>query len=199
VKAKHLYFVLIGCCCIAIVALLGIGYGANRLLSQQANKLSKLRANTAVETMQETTLVQDKKEIAKYTELNTIAESIVPQDKDQAEAVGQIVNLAGASGISKLSSITFLTSTLGVTTTGAAKPGLTQLTPVEGLTGVYYFPITIAQDSTDPVSYSDFLSFLQKIEQNRRTAEVTSITVSPSVSNPNQVSFTLVVNEFIKP
>lgn len=198
-KAKRLYYILVAACVLMVGTLFGVGYGANRLLSQQATKLSKLRADSAAASQQQSSIVKDKQDIAKYSELNTIAESVVPQDKDQAEAVREIVNLASASGISSLSSITFPTSTLGATGTGATTTNLTQLTPVKGIPGVFNLQITISQAATNTVPYNDFLSFLGGLEQNRRTAEVDSITVQPDPKTLGYVSFTLVVNEFIKP
>jgi len=198
-KAKQLYFVLLACCCVAVIALFGVGYEANQLLSQQASKLSKLRADSQAASMQQTSILEDKRDITKYSELNTIAESVVPQDKDQAQAVQEIVNIANANGINNLSAINFPTSTLGITTSGAPKPGFTQLIPVTGISGVYNFQITITQDATDSVPYSDFLNFLTGLENNRRTAEVTSINVTPDIEHSGNVSFTLIVDEFIKP
>ncbi|HUB93227.1 MAG TPA: hypothetical protein VMB52_01875 [Verrucomicrobiae bacterium] len=199
-KAKQLYFVLVGCCCLAFAAFIGVGLGANKLLGQQANKLAALRAQSAAVQSEQISLAEDKRDITKYGDLNTIAASVVPQDKNQAQAVQQIVNIAAASGIGKLSSITFPASTLGTTTAGAsAKPGFTQLTPVKGISGVYNLAITITQTSDDSVPYTSFLSFLSGLEQNRRTAEVTSISVTPDAKNPSNVAFTLVINEFVKP
>jgi hypothetical protein len=203
-KAKQLYYVLLAGCCLTIAAFFGVGFLADKMLAGQASKLSALRAlNNTAET-QQASLIKDKKDIAKYSSLNTIAASIVPQDKDQAEAVRQIVNIATANGISQLSSITFPASTLGATT-GAAKASastpnnLTQLTPVPGINGVYNLAITITQSANTPVPYTDFINFLSGLEKNRRTAQVTSVTLQPDAKNPNNVSFTLVINEFIKP
>lgn len=198
-KAKQLYFLLIGCGFLAACAFFAVAFGADKLLGQQANKLSTLRALSDAAQAQQNSLLQDKKDIAKYSDLNTIAASIVPQDKDQAQAVQQIVDIAAASGIAKLSSITFPASTLGVTGAGSSKPNLTQLTPVQGIGGIYNLTITITQSASDTVPYNNFLSFLSGLEKNRRTAEVTSVTVQPDPKNPGQVSFTLIINEFIKP
>ncbi|HEY4160514.1 MAG TPA: hypothetical protein VGM08_00450 [Candidatus Saccharimonadales bacterium] len=197
-KAKQLYYVLAGCCALLVLALFGIGYEANKVLGAQATKLSKLRADSEVASSQQAFVLQDKKDIQKYSELNTIAESVVPQDKDQAQAVRQIVNLASANHI-QLSSVTFPASTLGAITTNTAQTKLTQLVPVVGITGVYNLAITITQDTGNTVPYNDFLSFLSGLEQNRRTAQVTSITVQPDPKQPNNVSFTLTVSEFIRP
>jgi len=199
-KAKQLNYILIGIVVLLAAALLGIGYATNNILGGQADKLSKLKADSNALDAQQTTLAKNKQDIAKYSELNTIAQTIVPQDKDQAEAIREIVNLAAASGIGKLSSITFPASTLGAIATGPiTNPNLTQLTPVAGIVGVYELPITIVQDQTARVPYDRFITFLSKIEQNRRTAQVGSISVQPDANNPNNVAFTLVINEFIKP
>ena len=192
-KAKQLYYVLTGCCVLLLLGLCGIGFGADKLLGGQATKLSKLRADGEVASSQQTSLLQDKKDIQKYSELNTIAESIVPQDKDQAQAVRQIVNIASANNI-RLTSITFPASTLGNTASGSAKPNLTQLSTVAGINGVYNLNITISQGASDTVPYNNFLSFLSGLEQNRRTAQVTSISVQPDPAAPNNVSFTLTVS-----
>jgi hypothetical protein len=98
-----------------------------------------------------------------------------------------------------LSSITFPTSTLGSISAGASNPNLTQLLPVAGISGVYELQITITQDSSSRIPYSQFITFLSKLEQNRRTAQVSSITVQPDAQHPNNVAFTLIINEFIKP
>lgn len=199
-KAKQLYFVLIAALSLLLAGFFGTAYGANKFMGNQANKLSTLRAVSASRDDLQASLIKNKQDIIKYSDLNTIAESIVPQDKDQAEAVREIVNLAAQSGISKLSSITFPSSTLGGGTgTKTTNSDLTQLTPVKGMHGVYQLQITITQASTDEVSYNQFITFLKKLEQNRRTAQVGSISVQPDPQAPGQVAFTLVINEYIKP
>lgn len=148
---------------------------------------------------QQVQLTKVKKDIATYSELNTIAKSVVPQDKDQAEAVREIVNLAAQSGIPKLSSIAFPPSTLGGGAATKKTGALTQVTPVKGIPGVYDLQITVTQANTDLVPYGNFIAFLSRLEQNRRTAQVSSINVQPDQKSPGKISFTLVIDEFIKP
>ncbi len=199
-KAKQLYLVLSVSLVLMFGSFLGVAYGANKLMSSRATKLAKLRGDSAALDALQTSLIKNKQDVAKYSDLNTIAETIVPQDKDQAEAVREIVNLASQSGIPKLSSITFPTSSLGtIAPTVKANPNLTQLTPVKGMAGVYQLQLTITVASADEVTYGQFLAFLDKLEQNRRTAQVSGITVSPDPKSPAKVAFTLVINEFIKP
>lgn len=197
-KAKQLYFVLLAVTTLLILGFLGVGYGANKIMSSRASELSKLRADSASLDELQSSIVKNKQDIAKYTDLNQIAKAIVPQDKDQSVAVREIVNLATQSGISKLTSITFPTSTLGAVG-AASNPDLTQLTPVTGISGVYELKITITQATTDSVPYSQFITFLSKLEQNRRTAQVNGITITPDTSNPGRVAFTLDLKQFIKP
>lgn len=208
-SARKLYFVLVGA-----LVLLGIGvfvatYEVDAMLQRKSHQLVSLQAKSEALSQQQAQLIKDKKDIAKYKPLNDIAKTIVPQDKDQAEAVREIVNLAAANGISRLSSVTFPTSTLGGSTaTGATAPtktptapkgNLTQLLPVPGIGGVYTLQITIQQNTDSLVPYSRFIGFLRSLEQNRRTAQVSSITVLPDAKNPNLVAFTLIIEEYIKP
>ena len=200
-NSKRLYFLLIAALVLVSASVFGITYFANTMLASRAQKLTSLKTQAANLESQQTELNKNKKDIEKYAALNKVAETIVPQDKDQAEAVREIVNLADASGISQLSSITFPASTLGAPLAGTKRlaNGLTQVTPVAGIPGVYDLQITITQDSTSRVDYSKFITFLGKLENNRRTAQVSNISVQPDARDPSKVAFTLVIDEFLKP
>jgi hypothetical protein len=195
-NSKRLYFLLLSGFVLLVLVTAGVAYGANTLLASQSKKLAEAKATNQALDNQSAQLKKNKNDILKYGELNKIAQTIVPQDKDQAEAIREITNLAQESGIGQLSSITFPASTLGTT---AAGNKITQVTPVKGIPGVYDLQITVTQDSSRKVSYDTFITFLSKLEQNRRTAQVSSITVQPDSNDPSQVAFTLVLDEFIKP
>jgi len=197
-NAKQLYFVLIAALILLFGGFFGIAYGANKLLGSQANKLSDQRAISDALSNQQTELTKNKADLVKYKDLNQIAKSVVPQDKDTAEAVREIVSIASQSGVPELSSITFPASTLG-SKAGAKGSPLTQLTPVKGISGVYDLKITITQDVESKTTYDAFLTFLRNLEQNRRTAQVSSITVQPSTQTKGVVGFVLVIDEYIKP
>ena len=197
-NSKILNYILIAVTVLLSLGLIFSADAANSILKSRSKELLAAKNNNLTTVQQQMQLAMDKKTIAKYSELNSIAETVVPQDKDQAEAVREIVNLAGASGISQLSSISFPPSVLGGTSIKSSS-GLTQVTPVPGVPGVYALQITISQSPNSPVPYSSLTSFLTKLEQNRRTAQVSSISIEPDSKTPNNVSFTLVINEFIKP
>lgn len=218
-SSKQVHKLLTGVLVCLLICLLGGAYGANKLLGTQSNKLVALKSKNQALQQEQINLDLAKKDIKTYGELNKIAEAVVPQDKDQAEAVREIVNISAANGV-VLSSITFPASTLGNLPTGgvpSASSGtasgtsgaasasgntkantLSQLTPVPSIPGVYQLPITIKSDTDHPVLYASFINFLSDMEHNRRTSQVQSIELQPS-SNPDLVNFTLILNEYIKP
>jgi hypothetical protein len=214
-NVKRLYFGLIGLICILFIALVGGTYAANNLLSQKADHLTTLKAKDQALAQQQIQLEQAKRDIKKYTSLQAIAHAVVPEDKDQAEAVRELVNIAGTNGVT-LGSITFPISTLGTTTTGSSATAtattpapvpssnspankLSQLVAVTGLPGVYQLTITVASDPQHPASYAQVINFLGGLEQDRRTAQVNSLSLQPVPDNPKLLNFTLTLNEYIKP
>lgn len=201
-NAKRLYFSLVGAIVLLAAGLIGGAYGINSMLVNQSNKLATLKANINALDQQQTALAKDKQDIEKYSSLSQIAQSIVPQDKNQAEALQEINSIAVADHIA-LGSITFPQSDLKANAKGTAPTGaqlkLSQLTPVKGIPGVYDLQITVAGDTNSPVTYNQFINFLTQLENNRRTAQVSSIAINPAASNNNLLTFTLIINEYIKP
>ncbi len=216
---KRLYFSLIGVLCLLGVGFLISALSINSMLTTRATQLTSLKAKEQALEQEQLGLAQAQKNLPEYTELQKIARAVVPEDKDQAEAIRQIVNIAAANGIS-LSAINFPASSLGSTGAGAAAGStsasptpvtigqvkinpntgkLSQLQPVKNIPGVYVLQLTVQSDPNRPVSYDAFINFLQALERNRRTAQITSITLQPKPDNPGRLSFTLTVNEYIKP
>lgn len=209
-NSKKTYIFLVACIILLVAAILGGTYQANIMLQKKAENLTTVKAASDSLDLQQAQLIKNKKDAVTYKDLNDIAKHIVPQDKDQAEAVREIVRIASESKIPRLSSISFPTSTLGAkalpgatgtttTPTPSLNNNLSQLTAVKEVPGVYDLKITISQSEKDPVTYPVLITFLQKLEQNRRTAQVNSITITPSTLNPSLISFTLIIDEYIKP
>ncbi len=213
-NSRRLYIVLLAVIGLLFIGLLAGTYGANKLLSSQANELISLKAKSHALDQERLSLAKAKKSIRKYADLEKIAKSVVPQDKNQAVAVREIANIAATNNV-KLSSITFPASTLGANvkpTAGASAStpspaaginskasALSQLQPVKSIPGVYQLLITITGDPNQPVQYDKFINFLSNLEHNRRTAQVSTITLQPNANNHNFLSFTLTLNEYIKP
>jgi len=196
-SSKRLYQLLVGGIVLLALGLLVGAYLLNSLLQKQSQTLSEQRQQLAVLDGRETALKRAKADVEKYQDLGKIAKTIVPQDKSQAQTIGEIVKLADANGV-KLSSFSFPTSTLG-SKPGAANTSLSQLEKIAGIPGVYSLQIIVQSDASTLIPYNNFISFLQALEQNRRTAQVSTITVTPNSTNPSLISFSLTLQEYIKP
>lgn len=183
-----------------IIAVIVLG---NSILQDQSRQLVDLKLENAVLEQQQTGLIKAKSDIAKYSNLEEITQNIVPQDKDQARAVREIVSLAAQSGIA-LKSFIFASSNLGNkapagSDTTAKTPSVSQAKPVEGIKGVYSVEVSIMPQNR--VSYPQFINFLQRLEKNRRTSQVSQIKINPgdtSARTPS-IDFSLNVNIFVKP
>ena len=212
--SKRVYYAIIGLILLLTIGIIGGTYGVNNLLQSRSNKVVLLKSKLAGLQQQQTELTQAKKAITAYTSLDHIAKVVVPENKDQAEAVRQIVALASANGI-QLDSITFPSSTLGATPVGvkpvasaapaatpsASSQALSQLVPVPNIPGVYDLVINIdsATETGHLATYSEMINFLSALEQNRLTALVSSISILPDATNHSLFSFILTLDIYIKP
>jgi len=211
---------ILGACVLIFIVLCVLGLSA---LGNESKKVVELKLHNQTADAQLTNLAVSKQEVEKYSYFKTVASTVIPNDKNQAEAVLEIFKLADQSGIN-IQNITFPNSNLGTTSPLAATPTasstaaptstttpttqkiISQSTPVTGIPGLYSVqliitPETGSQLSADrQVTYSKMLDFLSRIENNRRTAQITQVNIQPlATSGGNQFNFTLTVNIFIKP
>ena len=194
--SKRLYFVMLACVGLIVALLIGGVYALSVILGQEGKKLATAHLSLDVLYQQQADLTRAQTEVKKYQSLAAIARTVVPQDKDQAQTISQIVALANQNNI-PLSSISFPASNLG--NLKAGKPELSQLATVPDVPGVYSLQLTVMSDDTKPVPYPQFISFLDALEHNRRTALVQNITIQPSQKDRSKLSFTLILNEYLKP
>lgn len=207
-SSKHVYWLTVLLLVVLGFGIVGSSYYATKMLNKESAKLVDLKLENRLLEDQQNALNVAKRSIDKYRELDKIARTVLPQDKDQAKAVREIVKLSDESGI-KLSNITFPSSNLGAVQPAPLKKDAdskkpkplteTQVKPVNGIPGVYEMELSIRQDPSTTTTYQNFIDFLSKLEKNRRTAHVTSITVSPDDIDPRQLVFNMTVKLFIKP
>jgi hypothetical protein len=213
--SKRYFYIMLAVLVLLLGLIIGATIGGNVLLKKQSEKLISLKSENLSVEQQQTALIQAKKDVERYSEIEKITRSVVPQDKDQAKTVREIVKIAGENRI-PIKSISFETSTLGdakpVTPTPAPavgseggtpaapatpkQPAVSQVKPVEGIPGVYSLEIQVA--SAGEVSYQNFLKFLESLEKNRRTAHVSSISIEPS-DDGRTLEFNLTLNAYVKP
>lgn len=199
-NSKRTFFVMSATLGLLIIGLFVVTYFINGLLVGQANNVKANRLEAETLDAQSTALAAAKKDVIKYNDLSTIAKSIVPEDKDQAQTVREIVNIGAKSGV-VIGSITFPTSSLGLTgaAAGGSSSARSQLSPVKGIAGVFYLPITVQSDPNKPVGYNNLIAFLEGLEHNRRTALLSAITLTPDSKDSNNVGFNITLDEYIKP
>ena len=193
-----------------IIIFVVVIFMGSSVLASKSKKMVALKLQSTVLDSQLTSLAQAKKDVSQYAYFNEVAGSVIPSDKDQAQTVLDIFQLANQSGI-MIQNITFPASNLGIGGTSATSSGaraISQAKAVQGISGLYSVelnitPLTGTQAPADKnVTYAKFLDFLGRIENNRRTAQVTQVNIQPVSSNggPSQfINFSLTINIFIKP
>lgn len=209
-SSKRSFYIMIGVVGILFCLLIGGVVSGDLWLKKQSNKLLAVKLENRLVDEQQAAVVQANKDIQKYSDLEKIANSIVPQDKDQAKTVREIVSLAEKNGI-PISTITFPTSTLGSKassspapsstsgTPAVTTPSITQVTAVSGMPGVYQMLINMQSDASKPVAYNSFINFLKDIETSRRTAQVSTMTILPYTKDISKITFTVGINVYIRP
>lgn len=219
--SKNMRLVLLGSlglCALLFMAILFIGLS---FLGKESQQMVDLKVKSQTADAQLTNLESAKKQVEKYSFFKDVANTVIPNDKDQATAVLEVTNIAQEVGIN-IQSITFPASTLGLTTgttsatttqqdatsSSAAPKAISQAKPVQGIPGLYSLQLTITPESdakTPPdkiITYNKMLDFLHRIENNRHTAQITDVSISPASSQGNtsgNLTFSLTTNIFIKP
>lgn len=199
---------MLGLCVLFFFATLFFG---RSLLTTKSRELSKLRLEDSTTKAQVDSLTQAKAEVAKYSYYHSIAKAVIPNDKDQAQAVVDIFATAEAAGLS-LQNLTFPISTLGLSGSGGvtssavpeSKSVLSQAKPVTDISGLYSIEVVLSPENTPQTpdnkkpTYPKMIDFLQRIEKNRRTAQITALNIEP-IDGSDKVNFSITLNIFIKP
>lgn len=196
--SKRLFFVLISVAVLLSALIAGGVYGSNVVLTRKADDLARLKAESESMEQRHMALVRSKVDLKTYDDLNRIAQAIVPKDKDQTQTVREIIKIAKASGIPNLTSITFPQSMLGGVGGAKSTSKDTQVIPVKGMAGLYNLPITVTVDQDNAVSFDQLTAFLKGLEQNRRTAQVSSLQLTPDTRRPDRLTFSIIINEYVK-
>jgi len=203
-QLRMLLLSLIGAGGVVFIAICILGLS---MLSSQSKKMVNLKLQSKTVDYQLTSLAQAKKQVQQYSYIKSVAAEVIPNDKDQAQAVLEIFQIANESGIA-IQNVSFPTSTLSATSASSSAL-ISQAKPVVGIKGLYSVQLTITPE-TGPqvpsdlqVTYPKMLDFLNRIELNQRTAQITQVNIQPQGGNngdsSSSITFTLTVNIFIKP
>jgi hypothetical protein len=198
---------------------LGVFSLGSAALSKESKKTVSLKVQSQTADAQLANLEQAKKQVDKYSFFKAVASTVIPNDKDQAAAVVEINKMADEAGIA-IQSITFPASSLGLSTSttatgsqdatasSASTKAISQAKPVSGIAGLYSLELTITPESdantpaNKQITFAKMVDFLRRIENNRHTAQITDVNISPAGTTNNiskGLTFTLITNIFIKP
>src|SRR3990167_2056559 len=211
-SARQLRFLLLGLLGVGVIVFMAIAVLGLNALSKKSSQLVDLKLKSKTLDAQLTSLALAKKQVEQYSYFNDVAKTVLPADKDQAKAVLTIFKLAKESGIS-IASVTFPTSSLGGNTstssaTGSSSTAISQAKPVEGINGLYSLQLTIAPETGESVpdnkiaTFAKVIDFLNRIERDRRSEEITQVIIQPVQDNSgplDEISFTLIINIFMRP
>lgn len=193
---KRFFYVMTGWVVLLLVLSVGAVVVGNNMLVSKNNRLSELKLENSVLDEQRIALAQAKRDIAQYSDLESIAKQIVPQEKDQARTVRELVRFGNETGVN-ITSVGFPFSTLGDAAAKSKAGTITQVEPVEGLSGVFQMEVNLGTGSS--IDFPRLIAFLDRLESNRRTSQVDEITITPNIENRDMLDFTLKLNVYIKP
>lgn len=190
---KRATIVLAAILVIVIAAGAGAFYLGDKMLQERSAEISKEKAELEAVKAAIAVFENSKEKVAKYGYVNDLAGKILPESKSQSESVAELTQFATNSGM-KIQTLTF-----GAGDAKVSDPNLSQTTKAEGLTGVRVLNASIAFAGEPPISYTNFLGFLNQIESNQRKMEVTTLTITPNPDDPQNIaSATVTVNIFLR-
>lgn len=213
ISSQKLSWLLTGALILCIILFFAAVFEGLSVLGSKSQSMVDLKVQAQSGDDQLSNLQVSKQQVKKYAFFKDVAKTVIPNDKNQAEAVVEIYKFASQSGIA-LKSIAFSNSTLGLSATTATsqqaatsssltKAVLSQAKPVSGIPGLYSLLIIVTSDNNSKLptslqtTYPKMHDFLQRIENNRRTAQITDIKVTVPEGQP--MYFTMELNIFIKP
>lgn len=199
-SSKQLYWTLLGGCALLAALLIASVFFGTSLLQEKSSELEEAKIEREVVDMQESSLIQAKQDIEKFSELEQLSKRIIPQEKDQARTVRELIAIAKQSGVT-ISTVSFPTSNLGVSEAAASdssgKSIITQAEPVQGLSDLYELDVSIQVNN--PVRFNQLISFLEGLEKNRRTSQVQAVTITPDSNERDNITFNISLAVFLKP
>lgn len=147
----------------------GFYYIEGRLATRGAN-LSKLKADVDAIDVR---IKEAQSALIQYGDLkfiDTVAADVLPPSKVQSDLVEELYTLSERAG-AVIRSISFETPGGSV-----GDPSLSQTKPLEGISGVFTLPASVAYEAT---TYDQVLRFLTNLEENRRKLQVSRLNISP--------------------
>lgn len=191
-KAKQLYFVLIGLIVLSTAGIFGAFVWGEGQLEQNSIAVSDLIAEKDAQNENIILLQKAQNQSEEVTEINELLNRLLPTEKNQETLVLDIIYTATAeSGIplSSISSFSF---------SGGGDPdALSGTLPYKEISGVLEYPFNL---DIENISYEALLKLLREIETNGRIIQVATVQISPDKNDPGVLSsVNLSMKAYVKP
>jgi len=174
------------------VALTGAGlYFADSYLANQAKSISDLRADDEVLSIDLINSQKMRDDLKRYSYIDTIADEILPNAKNQSKAILLINEMGQEVGVN-IDTFTFIAT--------RDDPGdKTQTEPLEGAPDILVFPVTVKFSGT----YSQLINWLRLAEKNQRKMQVAKIDIIPKTDAEGNIvssnfSVSIIVNAYVE-
>lgn len=218
INAKRLSYILSATLSFIVIACFGLTFYTNSWLTKKAEGLVSIKLETIGLEEKQRANEKAAKDLKYYESTRILLEKIVPKSKDQAKAIGEILNIAAEVGVS-INTMTFPASELGAAaakTVAGSTPAaaaantnaVTQAKAVPNIPGLLGIEVSLSQidkknsASGTGVTYSQLIALLEAIEKNRRTMQIKTLQVLPLKTPSGAISgysLTLTMNIFVKP
>lgn len=169
--------------------LLGVRWAdANRL--SQSDDLGELESsNQELQEKINNALDLRQKLENKYADTAKAADTVLPSTKSQENVIALLIEISQSAGVE------FQGYNFGGSVESAEDVELSQLVPVEGISGVY----ALSVDTSFESDYETLLGLLRAIEASGRYMQITNIGISPESENSNIFSTRLTIETYVKP
>ena len=191
-NSKQLHMILLGVCGLLILSFGGVLFLGVQALQDRSTELQAAVNEREVVEQQELALITAQGDIDRYSELEEVSKRIIPQEKDQARTVREIIQIAQQANVN-ITAINFPSSELG----DDDDQMITQATPVDGLRGLLELRITVQMGNN--TTFNQLINFLEGLETNRRTSQVQSVTITPDRQDRTVLTPTIELSVYLKP
>lgn len=188
VQAKKLFLILIGLNAVFVGGILIAFSVSSNTAQQKSQKISRLKADVEANDQALVNYKVLQSAIKSNKDLESIAQKVLPSDKDQSAALADIDKFSRETS-TPVQQISFNTTANKIAGTSSGSSS--------GTKGVSVVAVVLHSNN---VRYDNLLSFLKKIETTQRRMQVTSITITPNSTNPNLLSrVDLSIDIYVKP
>lgn len=184
-RSKKAFFLMIAVLIITVAGAGGAFYFADGMLQKKSKQISDLKADQEAVTQQIAIYEDARKKIEELAFIEEVASQVLPESKEQADVIAELRSFAENSDMT-IQSMNFSGSV-------AKDPGtnldLSQTTQLKDVTGVRVLPVDLVfTTGPEGPTFESLISFLEKIENNRRKMQVTDISLTPNNNNRELLS-----------